>query len=249
MLRGFDMAGADTELVHLDALLREPALLDKAHLIGFPGGFSYGDDIASGRIFAMRVREKLWPALHRALSRGVPIIGACNGFQVLVQIGLLPGPGAGWASSGSHPPEQTVALTDNTQARFMDRWVGVEVEPKCRCVWTQGLDEGLDAQVRTEAMMLPIAHGEGRLVASPEVLATLESQGHIALRYREDVNGSAARIAGLCDASGLVFGLMPHPERFLEWNRHPAWTRLPSEVRGRVTPGLKFFQNAVAAVR
>jgi phosphoribosylformylglycinamidine synthase len=140
-------------------------------------------------------------------------------------------------------------LTDNALARFMDRWVGFEVEKACSCVWTKGLEEGLEGEVRAEVMVLPIAHGEGRLVASPEVLASLEREGRVALRYRDDVNGSAGRIAGLCDASGLVFGLMPHPERFLEWNRHPAWTRLPEGVRKGVTPGLKMFVNAVAAVR
>jgi phosphoribosylformylglycinamidine synthase len=242
MVRAFSMAGAPAELVHLDRLIAEPDRLDEFDLIGFPGGFSYGDDIASGRIFAMRVRERLYPALRRAVERGCPIIGACNGFQVLVQVGLLPGPAPSEPWPANRPPAQTVALTDNAKARFVDRWVRVAPEPSSVCIWTRGLTADPDI------MQLPAAHGEGRFIAaSPEVMADLERTGRVALRYLDNYNGSQGAVAGICDASGLIFGLMPHPERYLDWNRHPYWTRLPSSTTSGPTPGLTIFRNAVEA--
>jgi phosphoribosylformylglycinamidine synthase I len=250
MVRAFELAGAQTELLHLDRLISEPARIDEFDLIGFPGGFSYGDDIASGRIFAMRVRERLYPALRDAVQRGVPMIGACNGFQVLVQVGLLPGPAAGdsigWPQSS--PPPQTIALTDNAGARFVDRWVGVRPEPNSICVWTRGLADGLSDEQQKEILQLPVAHGEGRLVASdPSVLSRLQSAGQIVLRYTDNYNGSEGAVAGICDPSGRVFGLMPHPERYLDWTRHPWWTRLDPATRSTLTPGRLIFQNAVEA--
>jgi phosphoribosylformylglycinamidine synthase len=250
------MAGAMPELVHLDALISEPARIDEYSLFGFPGGFSYGDDIASGRIFAMKVRERLYPHFKRAVERGCPIIGACNGFQTLVQVGLLPGPKAntvGAAGSGAWPdtpPAQTVALTDNQDARFRDRWVPVVYERESVCVWTRGLLEHPSMGAEREASQLPAAHGEGRFVAADEAtLNALEANGQVVLRYADNYNGSQRAIAGICDASGLVFGLMPHPERFLEWNRHPWWTRLEESSREAPTPGLVMFQNAVGHVQ
>lgn len=263
MLRAFRLAGAATELVHLDALIADPSAIDGFDLFGFPGGFSYGDDIASGRIFAMKVRERLFPAFARAIERRCPMIGACNGFQTLVQIGLLPGPlqtnpmrergrtaaAVEWPAT---PPMQVVALSDNKDARFCDRWVPVQYEPTSVCVWTKGLVGGGVASVNaypSDALQLPVAHGEGRFVAANEsVLDALEANGQVALRYGDNYNGSARAIAGICDASGLIFGLMPHPERFLEWTRHPWWTRLPGELRARETPGMRMFRNAVEFV-
>ena len=255
LLRAFRMAGAEAELLHLDALIRDPARLGAFDLIGFPGGFSYGDDIASGRIFAMRVRERLYPALRASIQRGCPVIGVCNGFQVLVQVGLLPGPGAGEAWPEEQPPEQTVSLAENAEARFVDRWVPVEFDGSSRCVWTKGLAEerhqGIEAsrhRVRSgDVMQLPVAHGEGRFVGGPGVLEQLERGGQVALRYLDNYNGSQGAVAGICDASGLVFGLMPHPERYLDWDRHPYFTRLSADDRQGDTPGLRIFRNAVEA--
>src|SRR5262245_19662175 len=123
MCRAFKLAGAEPSLVHLDALCRDPARIDEADLIGLPGGFSYGDDIASGRLLAVKVRERLSPALREAVLRGVPIIGICNGFQILVQVGLLPGPPPGQAWPEDAAPSQLTALTDNQDARFHDKLV------------------------------------------------------------------------------------------------------------------------------
>lgn len=250
MVRAFQMAGATTDLVHVDRVIASPERLEDAHLLGFPGGFSYGDDLASGRLFALKLRERLWPALRAAVERGVLVIGACNGFQVLVQAGLLPGPASAGEEWPEHPPAQVTALTFNAGGRFMDRWVGVAPVDESVCVWTRGLIEqfgGADGSA-ADVMMLPIAHGEGRFVAkSAAVLERLQRQGQVALRYRENVNGSEDAIAGICDPSGRVLGLMPHPERYLDWTRHPYWTRLaPGAARGD-TPGLAMFRNAVRA--
>lgn len=244
---GFHVAGATTTLVHLDALIREPSLIDRADIVAFPGGFSYGDDVASGRIFAMKLREKLYSPLRQAADRGALMIGICNGFQVLVQVGLLPGaaPGA-WPST---PPTQTLALSDNKDARYMCRWVDVSYEAQSVCVWTRGIsDLGTDDASRLANHMLPVGHGEGRLTASsPEVISALEGGGQIAVRYADNFNGSEAAIAGVCDPTGRIFGLMPHPDRFLDWTRHPCWTRLDASLRAGDTPGVKMFKNAVEA--
>lgn len=249
LCRAFRLAGAEVDLVHLDRLIADPGAMDAYDLFGFPGGFSFGDDIASGRIFAMKVREQLYPALRAAIERGCPMIGVCNGFQVLAQVGLLPGPSAGGAWPELVAPPQRIALTDNQDARFHDRWVPVKYEASSVCVWTRGLTETYDPGTVPGAMELPVAHGEGRLVPqSPEVLAAMERSGQVAVRYTDNFNGSAASIAGICDPSGLIFGLMPHPERFLEWTRHPYWTRLGKELRAMETPGLRMFRNAVEAV-
>ncbi|MBS0198141.1 MAG: phosphoribosylformylglycinamidine synthase subunit PurQ [Planctomycetes bacterium] len=248
MCRAFSLAGAKVELVHLERLCAQPDMLDGFDLVGFPGGFSYGDDIASGRVYALKIRERVYGALRRAAERGVAMIGACNGFQVLVQAGLLPGPGRGEPWPLSAPP-QVAALTDNQDARFHDRWVGVAFEASSPCVWTAGLAEEADEGLKRLIYQLPVAHGEGRFVtASPLVLESMEQGGQVALRYTDNYNGSQGAIAGICDASGRIFGLMPHPERFLEWNRHPYWTRLPAAVRKGETPGLKMFRSAVASV-
>ncbi|MEM9065760.1 MAG: phosphoribosylformylglycinamidine synthase subunit PurQ [Planctomycetota bacterium] len=241
LIRAFDLAGAAADPVHLERVIADPGVLESADLIGFPGGFSYGDDIASGRVFAAKVRASLYPALRGAVDRGACIIGVCNGFQVLVQAGLLPGPDAGEAWPET-PAEPVVTLTENESARFIDRWIGVEVDEASPCVWTRGLGGSGDG------MVLPIAHAEGRFVAPNGLAVQLASTGRVALRYRENVNGSEGAIAGICDTSGRVFGLMPHPERYLSWDRHPISTRLESEAITGVTPGLRMFQNAVEAV-
>ena len=248
LCRAFTSAGATVELVHLEALCAAPAQINGFDLIGFPGGFSYGDDIASGRLFAMRIKERLYPYLRDAAVRGCPMIGVCNGFQVLVQTGLLPGPGAGisWPDA---PPAQSVALTDNQDARFHDRWVGMAYEATSHCIWTRDLlAEGLDDSMQAMIHQLPVAHGEGRFVATDEAtLDALERNGQVTVRYTDNYNGSQRAIAGICDASGRIFGLMPHPDRYLSWNRHPFWTRLPASVRKGDTPGLRMFKNAVEA--
>ena len=216
----FRLAGAEPETVHLHRIIAEPERLEAADLLALPGGFSHGDDIAAGRIFATRLTHDLRGPMERLVARGVPIIGICNGFQVLVKAGLLPDPTA-WT--------QRVSLVDTTLGRFDTRWVPLEAPAASRCVWTRGLPE---------RFMLPAANAEGRFVAEPEVLAALEAQGQVALRYAagSGANGSDGGVAGLCDPSGLILGLMPHPERDVLPGRAPAGT-------GQV--GLRMLKSAV----
>ncbi len=234
LAEAFELAGATAHRVHLNELASDPSRIDAFDLIGLPGGFSYGDAIAAGRILSVMLQSTIIDQLRAAIDRGVPMIAPCNGFQTAVQAGLLPGP---WSD---RPAVTEAALLENDGGRFVDRWVSVEYPPS-RCVWTRGMS--------TEAAMLPIAHGEGRFHASEPTMARLEAEGRIAIRYAQgdDPNGSLGRVAGICDHSGLVLGLMPHPERYLHWTRHPAWTRLGSMTGD--PPGLQMFQAAVAHVR
>jgi phosphoribosylformylglycinamidine synthase len=266
LARAFQLAGATPSVVHLDALIADPDPLERAAIVALPGGFSYGDDVASGRVFAARLRHHLYPQLRAAAARGSPIFCVCNGFQIAVQAGVLPGPEVGqhWPEE---PAQQELSLAHNTGGRFIDNWFPVRVEPSTVCVWTQGLAEAFAG--RPEALMLPIAHGEGRIVAKDRsVLDRLSNAGQIPLRYGhaphsppaasasaqpplhpDNPNGSTDDIVGVCDPTGRVFGLMPHPERFLDWNRHPYWTRLSGAQRAGDTPGLLMFRNAVAAAQ
>lgn len=246
LCRAFELGGATTDLVHVRALIDDPDRISQYDLIGFPGGFSYGDDVASGRILAMQARERLYPALRASAERGTPMIGVCNGFQVMVQVGLLPGPDvhAGWPAEAA--PAPSVALAENEPPRYVDRWVGIQPDADSACVWIRGLL----GEHREDVMMLPIAHGEGRFVPRDEsVLEKLAASGQIALRYTDNPNGSVGDVAGICDATGRIFGLMPHPERYLDWTRHPFWTRLDDASRSGQTPGLAMFAGAVESVR
>src|SRR5688500_7254138 len=225
----FELAGAEAERVHINRLLQSPELIDTYQILAVPGGFSYGDDIAAGKILANQLVHHLAEALHRFVESGRPVIGICNGFQVLVKTNLLPGPLAGQAG-------QTSTLAHNDCGRFIDRWV--ELTPrKSRCIWTTDL---------TERFELPIAHGEGKFIpASEDVRKALWDNEQVALTYsRENPNGSVDDIAGVCDATGLVFGLMPHPERYIEPVQHPAWSR-QAERSESAGLGLRIFRNAV----
>ena len=245
LAEAFELAGARSETVLLSKLLREPALVERYDLVGLPGGFSYGDDVGAGRIMAQLIRQGLYPALAAAIERGVPMIAPCNGFQIAVQAGLLPGPSAGCAWPDA-PAPPSVALVPNTIGRFRDSWTRVEFPAESRCIWTTNLDCTVDA-------VMPSAHGEGRFVATDSILDTLERNGQVAMRYAaaDHFNGSHRHIAGISDASGLVLGLMPHPERYTRWTQHPTWTRLRDEpgLFSEPTIGLQMFRNAVERTR
>ena len=231
----FERAGAIARRVHVAALTAKPAMLDEFQIFCIPGGFSYGDDIASGRILALQLRTFLSEALERFRDRGGLILGICNGFQVLLQTSLL-----------MHDPTTgpLATLAANTSGRFIDRWVPLDVRPS-RCVFFEGLSR----------LELPVAHAEGRFCSrSPETLDALEASGQLVLRYGTNAagepsnpNGSQANVAGVCDESGRVLGLMPHPERFLDALQHPALAGT-AEARGRNGVGLALFTNAVKAV-
>jgi phosphoribosylformylglycinamidine synthase len=242
----FRLAGANPARIHVNRLAENPRLLEDFDLLAIPGGFSYGDDIAAGRILADQLNRTLGDELLRFVDAGKPVIGICNGFQVLVQTRLLPGPVAGSA-------ERLCTLAENAQGRFICRWVRLaRVAP--HCVWTQQWDE--DEQIE-----LPIAHAEGRLVFRDETARDLlETAGRVALRYTGVVggdvpdlppnpNGSTNDIAALCDESGLVLGLMPHPERFTDPVQHPAAARRRFEGSAEQVPaGLRLFRSAVEHV-
>lgn len=253
--QAFAAAGAKPESILLSRLIRQPSLVDEFALIGLPGGFSYGDDIAAGRIMAALMRREMYPAIAAAITRGTPMICPCNGFQIAVQAGLLPGPttstnlhSSTGSKSGAWPnlaAAPTVALSTNIGERFHDAWTRVEIPSNTKCIWTRGLSPKQDCN------MLPSAHGEGRFMTDVKMLETLEKNGQIALRYaaKDNFNGSMNAVAGICDPSGLVFGLMPHPERFTRWTQHPWWTRLCAHTRSGDALGLSVFKQAVAFVR
>jgi phosphoribosylformylglycinamidine synthase len=238
----FELAGAKATSLHINRLLENPAQLGQFQILAVPGGFSYGDDIAAGRILANQITHHLRQPLHEFVSSGKPVIGICNGFQVLIKTDLLPGPLAGRTG-------QTCTLTHNDCGRFVDRWISLSPRSH-KCIWTQHLG-GLIA--------LPIAHGEGKFVpADDSVRRALWDNDQVALVYvkpdgsspqresPDNPNGSTDDIAGVCDATGLVFGLMPHPERHVSPLHHPAWTRLSSlPPEGQ---GLQIFRNAVQHV-
>jgi phosphoribosylformylglycinamidine synthase len=236
----FELAGASPEFLHVNELLRHPAKMADYQILAIPGGFSYGDDIAAGRIFANQIRHHLAEVFAGFIAAHKPIIGICNGFQVLVKTDLLPGKIAGREG-------QSCTLAHNDCGRFVDRWVHLAGRSK-KCVWTSGVDR----------LELPIAHGEGKFVpASEAVRQGLWDNDQVALVYTkadgapaggewpDNPNGSTNDIAGVCDASGLVFGLMPHPERYVDEIQHPAWTRRGKSGAGQ---GLRIFQNAVRHV-
>lgn len=266
LAHAFRLAGAKPDFMHLRTLMDDPARFDEYHLIGVPGGFSYGDDIAAGRVFATYLRERLYEAFRRAVvERRAPVMAPCNGFQVLVKAGLLPGfdpaadgsvggDGSGPAADtgslrGAWPaglaPRQSCTLASNIGGAFIDRWLRVEIDERSPCVWTRDLGPepaGVPA-------VLPIAHGEGRFVAEPAVLDDLERRHLFPLRYAaaDNANGSDRAIAGICDPTGLVFGLMPHPERYTAWLHHPQRTRLSrAALAGHEPLGLRMFRAAVA---
>jgi phosphoribosylformylglycinamidine synthase subunit PurQ / glutaminase len=245
LCRAFEAAGAQPRLEHVDTLARTPSVLDCAQLIGIPGGFSHGDDIAAGRVLAATLRRRLWPALAEAARRGTPMIGICNGFQVMVQCGLLPGPEPGhdWPDTA---PEPTLALVANKAGRYIDRWCRVEAALDSPCVWTTPLSR---LGEHDPARVLPVAHGEGRLIADASLLDALEQRGQLALHYHPDdsPSGSVRGIAGVCDTTGRIFGLMPHPERYLTWRHHPAPSTLATHDER--TPGQAMFDAAVNLVR
>lgn len=236
----FEQAGATTVSIHVNQLLAAPEQADDCQIFCLPGGFSYGDDVAAGRVLANQLRLRLSDTLHRFKDQGKLILGICNGFQVLIKSGLL--------FDVDDPAEQPATLTWNDSGHFEDRWVQLALE-ESNCVFLQGVEQ----------MYLPIAHAEGKFVARDnDALGRLDTAGQLVLRYINadgsnngtveypaNPNGSIANVAGVCDTSGRVFGLMPHPERFIDHTQHPRWSR-NQQSGANDAEGLRLFQNAVA---
>jgi len=234
-VRALDGAGAPTDLFHLSKMIAEPGRFDDYGILVIPGGFSYGDDVAAGRIFSAELVHYLSNELVNFVDRGGLVLGICNGFQVLVETGLLD-------SSVGKRTDRKIALYDNASMKFEARWVNLRSEESA-CPW---LESG-------EIWPVPVAHAEGRFVCrDDETLAALKANGQVALRYvnpdgstpgyPDCPNGAVEEIAGICDPTGRVLGLMPHPERnLLPWN-HPQWTRMQARSEGE---GAGFFRRLV----
>ncbi|MDZ4848380.1 MAG: phosphoribosylformylglycinamidine synthase I [Pirellulaceae bacterium] len=235
----FQMAGAEAVSIHVQQLIERPILADSFQILCFPGGFSYGDDIAAGRVLATQLNVHLRDAIESFRSEDRLVLGICNGFQVMMRLGIF------FNDTTSTPP---ATLTWNQQGRFEDRWVHLKV-----CNPSSPFLNGIDQ------IFLPMAHAEGRFVVRDEnAKKRLIDQQQIAIRYCDangltsdevldfpiNPNGAALNLAGLCDESGHVFGLMPHPERHLFATHHPFWTR--REVQPEHGEGLAIFKNAVA---
>jgi phosphoribosylformylglycinamidine synthase subunit PurQ / glutaminase len=241
-----NLAGFVPTRLHTSELLETPRKLLTAQLLALPGGDTFGGEIAGGRVLALKLRDKLKEALCDFIERDSLVLGISNGFQVLIQLGLLP-------SSKPNAP-RLVALRQNISGRFINKWVELEVSPFTTSLFFEGLT----------TIHLPIRHAQGRLMLAPDrELAMVEFiKKRAVLRYGEDVNGSFDRIAALTNEKGNVLGLMPHPEAFVRWSQHPAWTlsKYPTRsekagLRVTVSPafgvphGLSILMNAARAVR
>jgi phosphoribosylformylglycinamidine synthase len=233
-----EMAGAKADRLHVNRLIENKTLLDNYHILVFPGGFSYGDDVAAGKILANQMVHHLADAIRKFIDDGKIVLGICNGFQVLIKMGVLPG-------NGEFRQEE-VTITNNDTGRYEDRWVYLTPQTD-RCVLIEPQRQ----------IYLPVAHAEGKIVAKDtEALNRLISQGYVAYKYVDkdgnegpfpiNPNGSMASIAGLTDSTGRVLGLMPHPERYVRRTQHPHWTRLGPDLD---PDGIKIFRNAVRYVR
>ena len=238
----FIQCGASVDEVHVEELLAQRVSMKDYHILALPGGFSYGDDIASGRIFANELRVRLGADVAKFIKDKKLIIGICNGFQILVKAGILPGPFAVGAEV-----IQTATLFNNDSGKFEDRWVHLKTSGKC--IWTAGLPEQI---------FIPVAHGEGKFIpASSAVLEGLKKGGCIVFsyvtpdggkpEYPANPNGSTNDIAGITDPTGRILGLMPHPERHFLATQHPFWTRL--KRKSKFGDGAKVFQNGVDYVK
>jgi phosphoribosylformylglycinamidine synthase len=229
----FEQAGAVAERVHINRLREQPALFHRYQILVAPGGFSYGDDVAAGKILANQLAHFLGDALRRFRDQEKLIFGICNGFQALLKAGLI------------LPPDEDgplATLTNNDSGHYEDRWVHLKVTPG-NCPFLTGL----------ERLHVPVGHGEGKFVCRAEwILQGLEQSGQVVLRYVDaegrpggypvNPNGSQGDVAGLCDATGRVLGLMPHPDRHLFPTQHPQWTRRGLAEEGE---GMLLFRNAV----
>lgn len=239
----FESAGAAASIVHVNDIIDGHVSIREFQILAFPGGFSYGDDLGSGNAFANKLRHSMGEEIFEYVTKDTLVIGICNGFQILTNLGLLP---ALYKTYGN----RQVALLHNTSARYTVRWVDVKVDNNTP--WLAG----------AKHFMLPIAHGEGRFYADEAVMKKIKKEKLVSLRYTEgeicemtglpyNPNGATDDIAGITDGSGRVLGLMPHPERAISFTQLPYWTLTKEQYarRGKKLPdhgpGFKLFQNAV----
>ncbi len=245
----FELAGADAVKVHINALIKGKQKLDDFQILVFGGGFSWGDDHGAGVIEALKLKNHMGNDILSFIEKGKLVIGICNGFQALVNLGLLPGLNKNYQS-------RSVALTWNDCGNFRDQWVNLAINKQSPCVFTKDMDYA----------ELPIRHGEGKFVADNNIVNEIISNNQVVLRYADydgrpakgefplNPNGSMDDIAGICDPTGRIFGLMPHPEAFNHFTNHPAWTRTKELAKRKgekindpdsIPAGIKIFKNGV----
>lgn len=295
----FELAGADAQRVHINSLISGKVELDPFHILAFGGGFSWGDDHGAGVIQALKLKNHIGDKILSFISQGKLVIGICNGFQTLVNLGLLPGVDRDYQT-------RSVALTWNDCGNFRDQWVNMVVNPNSPCVFTKEAVAGISSTEEevidgdtscaersggepSYHLELPVRHAQGKFVASPSVIERLIAENLVVLRYAAlkadesgmgkngqnpdekrlrplfepamqrfpmNPNGSVYDIAGICDPSGHIFGLMPHPEAYNHYTNHPDWTIrgerikrgaaiVDGVVETRITPGMKIFLNGV----
>ncbi|MGB5749888.1 MAG: phosphoribosylformylglycinamidine synthase subunit PurQ [Desulfobacterales bacterium] len=243
----FELAGANAVRVHINSLIDGSANLKKFQILVFIGGFSWGDDHGAGVIQSVRLKTHIGEQILEFVGKGNLVLGICNGFQTLANLGLLPG-------LAPNDQERSVALTFNDCGNFRNQWVTLKGDPDSACIFTRGID----------LAELPVRHGEGKFYTDDATMSSLLKNHQVALQYAlpdgrladgcfpHNPNGSIADVAGICDPSGRIFGLMPHPEAYNHWTNHPDWTRRQElqRRRGGSLPsthpvGIRFFQNAV----
>lgn len=231
----FSLAGASADLVHINNLVNTKVSLADYHILALPGGFSYGDDIASGKIFANELKYKLADDLKKFIQDGKLIIGICNGFQILVKSGLLP---------GNDSLIQEASLIINDSGKFEDRWSYLRIAQN-KCVWAKNLPE---------IIYLPVAHGEGKFILQDnKILKRLKNNRQVVFQYcnaqgkfsgyPDNPNGALENIAGICDKTGRILGLMPHPERNINLLQHPSWKNNQAVI------GLQIFKNGIDYIK
>jgi phosphoribosylformylglycinamidine synthase subunit PurQ / glutaminase len=245
------LSGAEAHRVHINSLIDGTVNVKDFQILVFGGGFSWGDDHGAGVVQAVRMKTNLGDKILAFIDAGNLVLGICNGFQTLVNLGLLPG-------FDRHYTQRSVALTFNDCGNFRDQWVTLKVVPTTSCIFTAGMD----------TLELPVRHGEGKFYAEEAVLHRLMDENQVVLQYARpdgtpaegqfpfNPNGSVDDIAGICDPSGRIFGLMPHPEAFNHPTNHPDWPRIKEkQKRNRentesgLTPGIRLFQNAVRFIQ
>lgn len=247
----FELAGAVSHKIHINTLISGKVRLEDFDILAFGGGFSWGDDHGAGVIQALKLKDHIGHELLSFVDQGKLIIGICNGFQALVNSGLLPG-------LDNDYTKRSVSITFNDCGNFRDQWVHLAANPKSPCVFTKDI----------ELADYPVRHGEGKLIADSEVVDTLVANNQVVFQYADskgnlangafplNPNGSMQDIAGICDPTGRIFGLMPHPEGYNHFTNHPDWTRelqiLKREGKsldGEMTIGIKLFKNGVDYIK
>ncbi len=247
----FELAGASASRVHINALIDGSVEPDDFHILVFGGGFSWGDDHGAGVVQAVRMKTTIGDKIQKFISDGKLVLGICNGFQTLVNMGLLPGFNTDYTS-------RKVALTYNDCGNFRDDWVSLAVDDESPCVFTKGLT----------TVEYPIRHGEGKFFAEPDIIEQLIQNHQVAVRYAlpsgtpaeqsfpHNPNGSVYDVAGICDQTGRIFGLMPHPEAYKHYTNHPDWTRERELMKRQgkplsdeITDGIRLLKNGVDYIR